>query len=459
MKSLLAVWKPKRGFIKFIKGVISAICIVLFLAFLILPFCKFDGAYFSYSKYVWIICALINIDVFYDYKENFKNKVITPITTLYVILALTYLHNYWYVLEKTTVIFVSVLVGLTEFIASVWVYRTIKFTAKQDSPEFPKDTVKAIVAGCVYIGAITLFVWAHFLSKPMIFIFGGISAILLTVSALSVLGKGFFVKKNGFKLVGFLADVVTLLGLIVYLIYLIPSEENLQEIVLSIVAAVIGGAITLAGVAWTIKDNSEKLKEERKFSIKPYLETKRYHHTDVLKLPEEDTIYIEINKGLFTYQGAIPSDIMDFRGLKSRVINSEKVDPMDQALYEMNQETYSEKRYLLYYEIANHGAGNAINVQLKINKWSMQSFCITTANPKRFVFILHENLIPDDKNEYTLEIFLTYSDIASLGNYYQKEEIIFCRRDDKLKTIQMSGSILTRPIEIPIGLTGDQIFK
>ena len=132
---------------------------------------------------------------------------------------------------------------------------------------------------------------------------------------------------------------------------------------------------------------------------------------------------------------------------------------MDQALYEMNQETYSEKRYLLYYEIANHGAGNAINVQLKINKWSMQSFCITTANPKRFVFILHENLIPDDKNEYTLEMFLTYSDIASLGNYYQKEEIIFCRRDDKLKTIQMSGSILTRPIEIPIGLTGDQIFK
>ena len=89
----------------------------------------------------------------------------------------------------------------------------------------------------------------------------------------------------------------------------------------------------------------------------------------------------------------------------------------------------------------------------------MQSFCITTANPKKFVFILHENLIPDDKNEYTLEIFLTYSDIASLGNYYQKEEIIFCRRDDKLKTIQMSGSILTRPIEIPIGLTGDQIFK
>jgi hypothetical protein len=55
MKSLLFVWQPKRGFIKFIKGVISAVCTVLFLAFLILPFCKFDGAYFPYSKYVWII--------------------------------------------------------------------------------------------------------------------------------------------------------------------------------------------------------------------------------------------------------------------------------------------------------------------------------------------------------------------------------------------------------------------
>jgi heme/copper-type cytochrome/quinol oxidase subunit 4 len=360
------------------------------------------------------------------------------------------------VLEKTSVIFASVLAGLAEFTVSVWVYRTIKFSPEQDSTEFPRDTVKAIAAGCVYAGAITLFVWAHFLSKNMIFIFGGISTILLTVSALTVLSKGFFPKKNGFKLIGFLVDVITLLGLLVYLIYLIPSEENLQGIVLTIIAAVIGGAITLAGVAWTIKDNSEKLKEERKFSIKPYLETQIYHYTDVLKLPEEDTIYIEINKGLFTYQGDIPPDIMDFRALKSRVINSENVDPTDQALYDINQDTYSKKRYLFCYEISNHGAGNAINVQFKINKWYIQSFCITTSNPKKFVFILHDNVIPDDKTEYTLEMFLTYSDIASLGNYYQKEELTFCRgEDDILRTVQMSDSILTKPIEIPIGFTGD----
>ena len=47
----------------------------------------------------------------------------------------------------------------------------------------------------------------------------------------------------------------------VYLIYLIPEKE-LQAIILTIVAALYGGLITLVGVAWTIKKSDKDRKAD-----------------------------------------------------------------------------------------------------------------------------------------------------------------------------------------------------
>ena len=65
-------------------------------------------------------------------------------------------------------------------------------------------------------------------------------------------------------------EFISGLVLAVCLIYKIP-EKTLQNIVLTIVAAVVGGLITLLGVAWTIKSNyKDKRNDDRKKNI-PYI--------------------------------------------------------------------------------------------------------------------------------------------------------------------------------------------
>ena len=76
-------------------------------------------------------------------------------------------------------------------------------------------------------------------------------------------------------------DLLFGIGLSVYLIYIIP-DDDLQNVILTITAAVIGGLLTLVGVAWTIKKGDadrqadlqrveeERREEERKKHI-PYV--------------------------------------------------------------------------------------------------------------------------------------------------------------------------------------------
>ncbi len=71
-----------------------------------------------------------------------------------------------------------------------------------------------------------------------------------------------------------LQDFLVGVALSVYLIYLIPDKE-LQTIAIAIAAAIYGGLITLAGVAWTIKkSDKDRLEDEIKrekpcFSFNP----------------------------------------------------------------------------------------------------------------------------------------------------------------------------------------------
>ena len=75
--------------------------------------------------------------------------------------------------------------------------------------------------------------------------------------------------KTAFQKIGLLQDFLVGIGLTVYLIYLIPEKE-LQTIILTIVAAVYGGLITLVGVAWTIKKSDKDRKEAEIKHEKPY---------------------------------------------------------------------------------------------------------------------------------------------------------------------------------------------
>lgn len=262
MKFLLGLWQPKNKFCKFIKGVVKVIAICLLLGFLILPFICFDEAVQDIIKWIWLGCAVCNIDNLWDYKKFHKEKLITPLFSLFAILTLTYLYNYWNYLSLAIVICVSIVIGLLEFIVSIAVYKTIRLTEKMDGKQLPKGVIHGLVLGGLYIFALILFILGHFINQNMIFIFGGISLIMLSISVLICIGNGISFKKNIVSTVSFIIDVISLLALIVYLIYLIPNDENLQDIVLAIIASVVGGSLALAGVAWTIKDGNKQRQEE-----------------------------------------------------------------------------------------------------------------------------------------------------------------------------------------------------
>lgn len=221
--------------------------------------------------------------------------------------------------------------------------------------------------------------------------------------------------------------------------------------VLSFYGSLLGAAATIIALKETINFTRESQKEERKLSIRPYLETQKYNYTDLQKIPTNlETLFINVSKRITTYQASLPEEFEDMKILQKRLLAGEKIDLIDQTLFDLKLEALFQKKYLLSYDIVNCGAGNAINVNLRINGRSViPSFCVITGESKKIIFVLNNDLL-EDTNEYSLKLTLTYSDVASLADYYQTEEIIFSNKnaDSKLKTLQLSGSLLTKPIEI-----------
>lgn len=87
--------------------------------------------------------------------------------------------------------------------------------------------------------------------------------------------------KTFFQKIGLLQDFLVGIGLTIYLIYLIPEKE-LQTIILTIVAALYGGLITLVGVAWTIKKSDKDRKEDEIKHEKPYFSfNQQFHEIDL----------------------------------------------------------------------------------------------------------------------------------------------------------------------------------
>lgn len=270
MKTLLSKWHPNRKIGKFLKNILIGVGIVLFLAFLILPFCRFSDEVTRICKWFWLGCAFINLDNFADYKTAREQKIVCPITALYIILILVYLYTYWHFLSLPIVICGSIIIGIIEFTISISIYKTVRFTDKQKLLELPSKMIHGIQLGGLYICSLALFLLGIFESTLLLYIFGGIALLLLAVSILMSLSSGLSVKNNVFNLIAFVVDVLSFLALVIYLIYVIPEEfANLQSIITTIVAAVLGGALTLAGVAWTIRRQDDLHRRDEKSKNKP----------------------------------------------------------------------------------------------------------------------------------------------------------------------------------------------
>lgn len=220
---------------------------------------------------------------------------------------------------------------------------------------------------------------------------------------------------------------------------------------LSFYGSLLGAAATIFVLLRTIKFTVDNQKEERRLSIKPYLETTRYGYTNPLTIPDEQgVVYISLSKQGCAYRGTLPEDVVgvqkDHRDLQKRIT----VDSDEQAAFDSSVDKIGREKYHMLYEVTNCGAGNAVNVQFRIDKYEpLSSFCITTTQSKKFMLILNKNLL-NNNDEYSINIRFVYDDIASLTHYCQHEIITFTLdKTGELKTFQKASSMLSKPIEIP----------
>lgn len=95
--------------------------------------------------------------------------------------------------------------------------------------------------------------------KTAIYIMVGFALIKILVNVVKVFLSD--IKKEPFIQQSLLVDFLVAVGLIIYLINLI-EDTNLQTVVTAIAASVLGGLLTLVGVAWTIKHTNESRKQD-----------------------------------------------------------------------------------------------------------------------------------------------------------------------------------------------------
>ena len=294
MGFLLRRWKPYHKFTKALRFIAKIIAFIILINFLVLPFCVLPENISRIFKWFWLGCAFVNLDNFAEYKTAREQKIVCPITALYIILILVYLYTYWHFLSLPIVICGSIIIGIIEFTISISIYKTVRFTDKQKLVELPSKMIHGIQLGGLYICSLALFLLGIFESTLLLYIFGGIALLLLAVSILMSLSSGLSVKNNVFNLIAFVVDVLSFLALVIYLIYVIPKEfANLQSIITTMVAAVLGGALTLAGVAWTIKKSDKDRREEERKKCKPFLIALNYYDDDAGSKGSLDTLFCE----------------------------------------------------------------------------------------------------------------------------------------------------------------------
>lgn len=322
-------------------------------------------------------------------------------------------------------------------------YVFVKFGKTDEWSEKEKRVVgMTVVKNTMYFWLLDFFYMSCFTG----WFFGKNIFGVLTILFVFVNLTNAFLAKSRISKWTLLLDFLVGMGLSAYLIYIIPIE-TLQTVVLTIVAATYGGLLTLIGVAWTIKDNSEKMRQERKLSIKPYLDVSYKCFTDIIELPTKDILTIELGKVIVVHP-KISDDINDLFILRSRVFGD--VERLSASVYKLELERFISTHMMLYTEIENCGSGNAIDVKLKFNDNEIASLCITTSTTKKILFVFKDELLGEEKGETTkIKLSFEYTDVASLGKYKQVESFNFGRDStDKLYVSQTQEDLLTSPVEI-----------
>lgn len=143
---------------------------------------------------------------------------------------------------------------------------------KQDFEDNPVMSYLFILCGMIYAFAYAVILKFDF--DVALKIFYTIHTVVALTVFINIIFK-YGIKTNNFaQLALFIVSIITLMALLVSTLYFWFWDSYDPEIFTSIMgvfAGLLGGVLTLTGVAWTIKRQDEIRKEDEKKKIKPYI--------------------------------------------------------------------------------------------------------------------------------------------------------------------------------------------
>ncbi len=237
---------------------LSLICVIVF------PFINI-----VINKWVLLIIFFIATAIFSLSYNDFKNvkfarlfyfPVISIFISLFIIKYFTTIGTYW-------TIFSVALVCIVVFLFSALSYFAIN---NQTIFNIHLSQNRIVLITIFFISCDFFFIANFEFNNIGVFITGGILALILLINLLHA-----FINSYSKSKMTLLFDFLFLVALTILLIRKI-EDANLTNIITTIVSAIYGGFMTLAGVILTINDQKNDKKESRKLSVLPYFNCTPY---------------------------------------------------------------------------------------------------------------------------------------------------------------------------------------
>lgn len=194
--------------------------------------------------------------------SNFRIELggfIITIITLIAAIALHYLIStfswYW-------VIFICVLVLVPVGLINFKTYIESKNNYTKEQKQSANKKIGFLIIWYWYLDCVYMVIFNHW--NISTYIMASFAIIIILFNLVKTFLSAY--NKNPFIQITLVFDFLIAIGLIVYLIYLMgdgsDKGSSLQNIILTITAAVLSGLLTLVGVAWTIKKTDESRKQD-----------------------------------------------------------------------------------------------------------------------------------------------------------------------------------------------------
>ncbi len=272
-----------------------------------------------------------------------------------------------------------------------------------------------------------------------------------------------FIKKHKILSIVILTIVVLIsvfvIPILINLAYECPAPFSFLEVnweakdALAFYGSFLGAFATIVALIFTIWFTVRSQKEERKLSVKPRLVSELKKYTgDLLTIDENDNIvYVEYKRALLVSGKSVPDDIASIIDFKTKYVNeAANKDHLVKTITEFSlkdmKQNFLQNNFIMLYTLKNYGSNNAIEIDFDLDGSSVWEFCISPNETKRFVLVLNEDLLVNDRKE--IKISLKYTDVFSIARYLQKEDFTFARINSEFCFTRTRRYGLSRPMEI-----------